>query len=108
MKGWAWLIILILGIFVLVVTLPSMLYTGRYGGSHGMMGGWHMMGFGGVFMWLIIILVVGLVIYFLLRETGSEKEKTGDEAMEILKKRYARGEITKEEFEEMKKQLRES
>lgn len=70
--------------------------------------GWHGMGYGGVFMWLIGIIVVGLVVYFLVGETGLRGEtKDEDEALRILKKRFARGEITREEYEEMKKKLEE-
>ena len=73
--------------------------------GYGMMG-W---GFGGWimgFIFLIIIIAVGLVIFFALRNrgnfTGFSKNET---PLEILKKRYAKGEITKKEFDEMKKDL---
>ncbi|HEU4639219.1 MAG TPA: SHOCT domain-containing protein, partial [Candidatus Binatia bacterium] len=34
-----------------------------------------------------------------------QKERRGDSAMEILRQRYARGEINKEEFEAKKRDL---
>jgi putative membrane protein len=36
---------------------------------------------------------------------GSHGQKSEETALEILKKRYARGEINKEEFEEKKRDL---
>ncbi len=68
--------------------------------------GVHFMGMGcswflGAF---VIIIVVILVIVGINRRTGAEQYKT-DNAMEILRERYARGEISKEEFEERKKTL---
>lgn len=60
---------------------------------------------GGLFMWLIVLLVVGLVVYFLVQSTMSGKSPIREDAQEILKKRYARGEISKDEFEKMKKDL---
>jgi uncharacterized membrane protein len=36
---------------------------------------------------------------------GQAKAKSGDSALGILKKKYARGEINKEEFEDKKKDL---
>lgn len=76
--------------------------------------GWHMMddwghmswGFGGVFMWLIFLVLIGAVIYFVVRGEKWMKRGQGDEtALDILKKRYAKGEITRQEYEEMKKEL---
>lgn len=76
--------------------------------------GWHMMddwghmsrGFGGVFMWLIFLVLIGAVIYFVVRGEKWMKRGEGDEtALDILKKRYAKGEITRQEYEEMKKEL---
>ena len=50
--------------------------------------------FWGVFMWIIILVVIGLVLYFIVRsaKSGEVQMNTGyDTAMDILKKRYARG-----------------
>ncbi len=73
----------------------------------GMMDGYGMMGGGGWIFWLIfwILVLVGLVllIKYLLENSGAKKEH--ESALEILKKRYAKGEISKEEFEEKKKEL---
>jgi putative membrane protein len=51
-----------------------------------------------------ILVIVGLV--FAVRWLVSEgKERRSDSALEILRQRYARGEINKEEFEAKKKDL---
>lgn len=56
-----------------------------------------------VFMFLFWFLIVyGIVT--LLRRTGPIHHR--DDSLEILKARYAKGEINKEQFEEMKKNLR--
>jgi putative membrane protein len=72
----------------------------------------HMMGFGGwemMLMWLVVIIAAVLVVYFLFsRRNGKdmpESSRMGETPLEILKKRYARGEITKEEFDRMKDDL---
>jgi putative membrane protein len=59
------------------------------------------MGFG----WLIPLLVIG-VLSFLFRDRTEQKGKS--EAQEILDKRYASGGISKEEYEEKSKILREN
>jgi putative membrane protein len=96
------------------------LYTGLsiicFGGSISCMhdpyyqGGGPMMGYGhgGVWiMWLLIISIIILAAYLLIRET--KKKDPGppqlETPLEIIKKRYARGEISKEQFEEMKRDI---
>ncbi len=68
--------------------------------------GWMpMMGFGMLFMALFwIALIVGgfLMVKWLMGQGGASR---GDSALEILKNRYARGEIDRQEFEEKKRDL---
>lgn len=74
-------------------------------------GTWH--GFtGGGFMWLFWLIVIGLVIYIVMQMSGRrddrnpDKPQSGsDDAMDILKRRYAEGEIDEAEFERRKKEL---
>lgn len=65
--------------------------------------GWWM-GFGWIFMIIFWIFVILGFIYLVKLVLEAKKEK-GETALDILKKRYARGEITKEEFEEKKKDI---
>ena len=53
--------------------------------------------------WILIIIGLVLLIKYLWEGGGARREQ--DSALEILKKKYARGEIGKEEFEEKKKDL---
>jgi putative membrane protein len=67
--------------------------------------GWGM-GFGWIFMVLFWALVILGVVYLLkLVSGGTKSEKQEETALDILKKRYARGDISKEEFEEKKKDI---
>jgi len=79
-------------------------------GPNSPMGNWgHMMGYGygGGFMWVILVVLVSVVIYFLLQASKSKGSagSTTETPLDILKKRYAKGEIDKEEFEQKKKDL---
>jgi len=70
--------------------------------------------FGGQFMWvgilLHVLLVIGvilLIIWIVRRLTNPKKVNVeSSTAIEIIKERYAKGEITKEEFENLRKDLR--
>jgi len=76
----------------------------------GMMGGWAMGWFGGLFMivfWILILVGLVFVIRWLVQAhgKGGQSDKGGSRAIEILRERYARGEIDKTQFEAMKKDL---
>ena len=73
-------------------------------GCCGFMNSWPW--FGWIFMvlfWVLVILVFVSLIRWL---TGQGKDQIKEKsALDILKKRYVKGEISKEEFEEKKKDL---
>lgn len=68
--------------------------------------GWFpMMGFGMFFMvlfWIIVFTGLALILKWFL---GHNLIKREDSALEILKKRYARGELNKQDYEECKRDL---
>lgn len=79
----------------------------------GMMG-WGGSGYGmGIFGWLFMLVFWGLIIVGLVllvrwlwdqgRSAGGSG--SGDAPLDILKRRYAHGEITKEEFDRIKQDL---
>ena len=84
-----------------------------YGGysmmGPGMMGGWGMGWFGIIFMLIFwVMVIVGLVslIKWLIQTASRDKsEANGGRVLDILKERYARGEIDKRKFKEMRKDL---
>jgi putative membrane protein len=66
------------------------------------------MGIVNIIFWVAVIIGVIYLIKWLAassRQGGGHQAKTEDSAMEILRKRYAAGEINKEEFEEKKRYL---
>jgi putative membrane protein len=80
-----------------------------WGVGPGMMG-WGILAWLNPIMMLIFWVAIILGIIFFIRwhavsRRGSRNSKLEDSALDILKKRYARGEIHKEEFEEKKKDL---
>ena len=84
-----------------------MMPGGMFGGSWG---GWGFGPFGMVLMlvfWVLVIAGIVLVVKWLVEQgrLSGASGQAGESALDILKKRYARGEIGKEEFEAKKKDL---
>jgi len=76
-----------------------------YGHSGGMFSGGMFFG-GGILMWIFWLILLVVLVYVLKDIFGSTGgNSSSNEAMEILKQRFARGEIDEEEFEKRKKQL---
>lgn len=78
-------------------------------GPH-MMGGWGMGWFGmlfSLFFWILVIVAIVYLIKYLARASRGDQKpvQQGSNAMDILKERYARGEIDRNEFEQMKNDL---
>jgi putative membrane protein len=79
-----------------------------WGHGPGMMGGYGTGWFGGIFMivfWIAVIIGIIFLIRWLVLSAKGGGSGSEDSAIEILKKRYARGEIDKKEFEQKKKDL---
>lgn len=85
-------------------------------GGYGDMGpGMMYWGYGIGWLWTVLNIVfwIALIagIFFLIRwlavsaKHGGREAKSEDSAMEILRKRYAQGEINREEFEKKRKDL---
>ncbi|HEY0670137.1 MAG TPA: SHOCT domain-containing protein [Sphingobacteriaceae bacterium] len=55
-------------------------------------------------MWFIPIIILFL-IFLLIKNDSQSNRPVRETPMEILKRRYAKGEITREQFEEMKKDI---
>jgi putative membrane protein len=86
----------------------------NYHGTHMMWNGgwWQGMFFGPIFIVLLIGLVVAVVVLLLRRSGGSitdseSSKPSHKDPLDILKNRFARGEIDKDEYEERRRILRE-
>ncbi len=71
-----------------------------------MMNGFGGYGFGMGFGSLFMVLFWAGIMYILYSLLKRSKEDLSESPEEILKKRYAKGEIAKKEFEDMKQELR--
>jgi len=77
-----------------------------YGSMHGygrMMDFWG----GHIVTWILLLIGAGVLVYVVARAGHAHHSDTlpHEPPIETLKRRYARGDITKEQFEEMKKDL---
>jgi putative membrane protein len=101
-------------LFIVLAVVPLLtMCSGPYG--H-MMGGWDGAGnfgcafgygYGGMFMGILFIILLGVAIYFIVQNIRSRNGigQAKESPLDILKIRYAKGEVTKEEFDRMKNEL---
>jgi putative membrane protein len=108
----------VIGIILLAVLVLGASMFVPYGGrgfgwsmmGPGMMGGFGFPFFGGIMMILFWVIIIGGGIWFfqsLARGSGQSmwSAQTRETPLDILKARYAKGEISKEQFDEMKRTL---
>ncbi len=112
-----WFLLKAVPVFIVLISFLTAFPAwaqGGYGGWHngpGMMWGAGSGWFGGISMfifWGLIIFVIILAARWLTRSTGDRRDSPVPESarpLEILKERYARGEITREEYQNMRKDL---
>ena len=69
--------------------------------------GLRMMLGGGMFFWIIPLILVVIVIFSAFKAFGPKRLQTNtmDDPLEIIKIRFAKGELTEEEYLKIKKQL---
>jgi putative membrane protein len=102
----------VLAILLIFPVILGVVTQSGYGGwGWGMMGPRMMYGYGGGwYMGILMVIFWGLIIWgiiALVRYFGRSQQyiARNDSALETLKRRYAQGEINKDEYEEKKKGL---
>ncbi|MBI2671062.1 hypothetical protein HYX18_03755 [Candidatus Woesearchaeota archaeon] len=103
------------------INMAKRLYCNEeFGGMMGMMnmmGGGMMGNYPGVYgysnygywniFWILLLIAVIFLIVWLVYKLGIKKESSSETPLSLLKKRFARGEITKKQFGDMKKYMGE-
>jgi len=88
-------------IWIIIAVIIGIFLLGSLGmGSYGMMG--FGMGSGFIFMLLFLGLIIWLIVALI---NTSQPNKNESDSLTILNRRYASGEITKKQYEEMKREL---
>lgn len=114
-------IVLVVLLLVLLLGGAGMMGFGGFGMGPGMMGGYGMPGFGGQFgfgfnplgvilslvFWALIIGGIVLLVLWFVRNPGRTTSTTsaGETPLDLVKARYARGEINKQQYEELRRDL---
>lgn len=65
--------------------------------------------YGGHFMMMLLFILLIVAVYLIARNARSRKSLSGptETPLDIIRKRYAKGEITKEQFENLKNDLKD-
>lgn len=69
-------------------------------------GWWWGWGFGGIFMILFWVGLVALIVWVVMKLSKGGETSSKKDPLDIAKERYAKGDISKEEFEQIKKDLK--
>lgn len=98
MWGWPYMWIWVVGIWMGLAVIAILVYQDAQ--KRGMNG----------LLWLVLILIpmfgfVALVIYLVIRETGNPSTTGGKSAGALLDERYARGDISRDEYLKIKEDL---
>jgi len=89
-------------LWIIIAVAAGLFLLGGFG-----MGGYGMMGFGMGFGFLFMLLFWGALIWLVVTLVNAgQSGKKGEDPSNIIKKRYASGEISKKRYEEMKKELK--
>ncbi len=109
MSKLAWVIVIGIAVLVILMLVSGMLVPLLYGRGYGwgMMGGFGfpMMGMGlGMLVFWVFIIAGGIWLVQSLSHGGTIAPQD-ESPLDILKHRYAKGELTKEQFDQMKRDL---
>ena len=78
-------------------------WMGTHGGMDGVM--YDGVGFGWMLLWTIILISIPVALVYLLVTRREKTGRTDDDALAVLRRRYAEGEIDEEEFETRRAKL---
>lgn len=98
MWDWPYMWLFMVGIWVVLAVIAVLVYIdARKRGMNGL-------------LWLVLLLIpmfsfVALIIYLVLREGGGATRAESKSASMILDERYARGEISRDEYLRMKEDI---
>jgi putative membrane protein len=103
-------VLIVLIVVLAFIGLPVLWGSAMMGGMGGMMGwgwgpagnpSWSMLS---LFFWLVVLAGLALLVAWAFRQAGPGKD-VSRRPLEILKERYARGEITREQYEQIRRDL---
>jgi putative membrane protein len=88
----------------LLFFMAAVMFLARVGGlDHA--GPLPFVGLGGVFLWLVVAVVVVTLLYRASKEDEEAEDAGSDPAMEELRRAYARGDLSDEEFDRRRERL---
>lgn len=97
--------LLLLFPFVMMLFMMPMMGVAGWGHMNGHMWNGTGSGWAWLFMWLVMLAIVGGIAYLFVRVIRDTDSNGADPALEALRITYARGEITDEEFAQRRDRL---